>query len=96
MPFISARIKRIFKEQFQFLVSPHRMTLRPIRWGTFLEAAKISFSDGHIDSIGQAIVSLSLVLFLVVLLTWPLSIKHKSSASFGEGGCNSQSCALTK
>lgn len=54
------------------------------------------FNDGHIDGIGQAVVGLSLVMLLVLVLTWPLGMEHTSSGPMGNGGCHSESCSSTQ
>lgn len=43
-----------------------------------------SWNDGHLDGIGEAIVGLSLVLFIAVLLLWPLTLPKGKK---GSGGC---------
>ena len=43
-----------------------------------------SWNDGHIDSIGESILGLSLVLLVAVFLLWPLTLPKGTK---GGGGC---------
>jgi hypothetical protein len=47
----------------------------------------MQFNDGHIDSIGEAILGLSLAFLIVAILSWPLMIERPAHDGFHKGGC---------
>lgn len=53
-----------------------------------------SWNDGHLDSIGESILQLSVVLLIAAFLLWPLALPKGIKG--GGGCCNSNTITTTE